>query len=54
MNAYEEKAREAGPGGPLKALEELRLGTGRDYQPEVVESLARVLSRGGLTLPPAG
>lgn len=45
VNAYEEKAREAGPGGPLKALEELRLGTARDYQPEVVESLARVLSR---------
>ncbi|GAA3773236.1 metal-dependent phosphohydrolase [Streptomyces phyllanthi] len=43
VNAYEEKAREAGPGGPLKALEELRLGTARDYQPEVVESLARVL-----------
>ena len=33
--------------GPLRALEELRLGTARDYQPEVVESLARVLSRGG-------
>ena len=47
VNAYEEKAREAGPGGPLKALEELRLGTARDYQPEVVESLARVLARTG-------
>ncbi|MFJ3878844.1 HD-GYP domain-containing protein [Streptomyces sp. NPDC090077] len=35
------------PGGPLTALEQLRLGTGRDYQPEVVESLARVLARGG-------
>jgi hypothetical protein len=35
--------------GPLGALELLRLGTGRDYQPEVVESLARVLSRDGLT-----
>ncbi|MEV0220509.1 HD domain-containing protein [Streptomyces sp. NPDC050704] len=54
VNAYEEKAREAGPGGPLKALEELRLGTARDYQPEVVESLARVLARDGLTLPSAG
>ncbi|WP_322725867.1 HD-GYP domain-containing protein [Streptomyces spongiae] len=43
VNAYEEKARDAGPGGPLRALEELRLGTARDYQPEVVESLARVL-----------
>ncbi|MEU8496809.1 HD domain-containing protein [Streptomyces lavendulae] len=35
------------PGGSLAALEQLRLGTGRDYQPEVVESLARVLARGG-------
>ncbi|MEV2231309.1 HD domain-containing protein [Streptomyces phaeochromogenes] len=54
VNAYEEKAREAGPGGPLKALEELRLGAARDYQPEVVESLARVLARGSLMLPLAG
>jgi uncharacterized membrane protein len=54
VNAYEEMAREAGPGGPLTALEKLRLGTARDYQPEVVESLARVLSRGSLTLPQAG
>jgi hypothetical protein len=45
VNAYEEKARAAGPGGPLRALEELRLGTARDYQPEVVETLARVLMR---------
>ncbi|MEV0409912.1 HD domain-containing protein [Streptomyces sp. NPDC050448] len=35
------------PGGSLTALEQLRLGTGRDYQPEVVECLARVLARGG-------
>ncbi|KAA0935200.1 HD-GYP domain-containing protein [Streptomyces apricus] len=54
VNAYEEKAREAGPGGSLGALEELRLGTARDYQPEVVESLARVLARDGLTSPPVG
>ncbi|MGW0826484.1 HD-GYP domain-containing protein [Streptomyces sp. NPDC002845] len=54
VNAYEEKAREGGPGGSFTALEELRLGAARDYQPEVVESLARVLSRGGLTLPSAG
>ncbi|MFE0512991.1 HD-GYP domain-containing protein [Streptomyces sp. NPDC058964] len=54
VNAYEEKARGAGPGGPLKALEELRLGTSGDYAPEVVESLARVLSRDCLTLPSAG
>ncbi|WKV71963.1 HD domain-containing protein [Streptomyces sp. PCS3-D2] len=35
------------PGGALAALEQLRLGTGHDYQPEVVECLARVLARGG-------
>jgi hypothetical protein len=45
VNAYEEKARDAGPEGPLRALEELRLGTADDYAPAVVESLARVLSR---------
>lgn len=54
VNAFEEMAREAGPTGPLAALERLRLGTARDYQPEVVESLARVLSRAGLTLPRSG
>lgn len=54
VNAYEEMVRAAGPTGPLRALEKLRLGTARDYQPEVVESLARVLSRDGLTLPAAG
>lgn len=54
VNAYEEMARAAGPTGPLTALEKLRLGTARDYQPEVVESLARVLLRGGLSLPQAG
>ncbi|WP_328927554.1 HD domain-containing protein [Streptomyces sp. NBC_00190] len=35
------------PGGSLAALEQLRLGTGHEYQPEVVEGLARVLARGG-------
>lgn len=54
VNAYEEMARAAGPTGPLTALERLRLATARDYQPEVVESLARVLFRAGLTLPGAG
>ncbi|MFD3501010.1 HD-GYP domain-containing protein [Streptomyces sp. NPDC058676] len=54
VNAYEEKARDAGPGGPLKALEELRLATAEEYAPEVVEALARVLSRDCLTLPLAG
>jgi hypothetical protein len=43
VNAYEEKARDAGPGGPLRALEELRLATAGDYAPDVVEALARVL-----------
>ncbi|MFD7062637.1 HD-GYP domain-containing protein [Streptomyces sp. NPDC059906] len=54
VNAYEEKARAAGPGGVLTALEELRLATAGDYAPEVVEALARVLSRGSLTEPGAG
>ncbi|WP_372337768.1 HD-GYP domain-containing protein [Streptomyces sp. MK5] len=54
VNAYDEKARDAGPGGPLRALEELRLATAGDYAPEVVESLARVLSRDCLTLPATG
>ncbi|MFH8799993.1 HD-GYP domain-containing protein [Streptomyces sp. NPDC017936] len=47
VNAYEEKVRDAGPGGPLTALEELRLGTGGDYAPEVVEALGRVLLNQG-------
>ncbi|MFI7339631.1 HD-GYP domain-containing protein [Streptomyces sp. NPDC050085] len=48
-NAYDEMAREEGPQGPLAALERLRLATGHDYQPEVVEALARVVThmRGG-------
>jgi hypothetical protein len=47
-NAYDDLTGESSPAsGPLSALEQLRLGTGHDYQPEVVESLARVLSRGG-------
>lgn len=54
VNAYEEKAWDAGPGGALTALEELRLATAGDYAPEVVEALARVLSRGSLTGPSAG
>nr|WP_263172986.1 HD domain-containing protein [Streptomyces sp. SCSIO ZS0520] len=44
-NAYDEITRAEGPTGALTALERLRLGTGRDYQPEVVECLARVLAR---------
>ncbi|WP_416982351.1 HD-GYP domain-containing protein [Streptomyces sp. T028] len=54
VNAYDEKVRGTGPGGPLTALEELRLGTGGEYAPEVVEALARVLSRDCLTLPKGG
>ncbi|MER7052353.1 HD domain-containing protein [Streptomyces sp. NPDC000351] len=54
VNAYEEKARDAGPGGGLTALEQLRLATAGDYAPDVVEALARVLSRGSLTTPAAG
>ncbi|MFE2635288.1 HD-GYP domain-containing protein [Streptomyces scopuliridis] len=47
VNAYDDLAGEcATASGPLSALERLRLGTAYDYQPEVVESLARVLSRG--------
>ncbi|MEU3061212.1 HD domain-containing protein [Streptomyces subrutilus] len=48
VNAYDDLSAGGGhPGGSLAALEQLRLGTGHDYQPEVVESLARVLARGG-------
>ncbi|MEU8707132.1 metal-dependent phosphohydrolase [Streptomyces sp. NPDC048565] len=51
VNAYDDLCGE-GVKGSLGALEQLRLGTGLDYQPQVVEALARVLARGGLT--PAG
>ncbi|MEV5578064.1 metal-dependent phosphohydrolase [Streptomyces parvus] len=51
VNAYDDLCGE-GVGGPLGALEHLRLGTGHDHQPQVVEALGRVLARGGLT--PAG
>ncbi|MFC8820991.1 HD-GYP domain-containing protein [Streptomyces rochei] len=54
VNAYEEKSRDAGPGGGLTALEELRLATADDYAPEVVEALGRVLSRGSLSVSAAG
>ncbi|WP_327254875.1 HD-GYP domain-containing protein [Streptomyces sp. NBC_01244] len=48
VNAYDDLVGGARhPGGSLEALERLRLGTGHDYQPEVVECLARVLARGG-------
>ncbi|QGV82590.1 HD-GYP domain-containing protein [Streptomyces ficellus] len=51
VNAYDEFSRE-GAGhadGALYALERLRQDTARDYHPNVVEALARVLARGGVT-----
>jgi hypothetical protein len=54
VNAYEEKSRDAGPGGSLNALEELRLAPAGEHAPEVVEALARVLARDGLTPVRAG
>ncbi len=44
-NAYDEMARAQGPAGARTALERLRRRTAGDYQPEVVEALARVLAR---------
>lgn len=57
VNAYDDLAGGEGPGAALDALERLRLGTARDYHPDVVECLARVLARGGaagVTSAPAG
>ncbi|WP_329613976.1 HDOD domain-containing protein [Streptomyces brevispora] len=53
VNAYDDLCGES-LSGPLGALEQLRLGTGHDYQSQVVESLARVLARDGLTPVPPG
>ncbi|MEU8772803.1 HD domain-containing protein [Streptomyces sp. NPDC048606] len=48
VNAYDDLAGGGRhPAGSLAALERLRLGTGHEFQPEVVECLARVLARGG-------
>ncbi|WP_435852061.1 HD-GYP domain-containing protein [Streptomyces platensis] len=48
VNTYDDLSGEsAGPGGPLRALERLRLSTARDHEPRVVEALARVLACGG-------
>lgn len=47
VNAYDDLAGDSA-GGALTALERLRLSTARDHHPEVVESLARVLARGGV------
>ncbi|MFF9477497.1 HD domain-containing protein [Streptomyces sp. NPDC014733] len=50
VNAYDEWAGQAaGAGGAPWALERLRLAGGRDFEPDVVEALARVLARGGRT-----
>ncbi|UQA97780.1 HD domain-containing protein [Streptomyces halobius] len=50
VNAYDDLAGEsAGTGGPLRALERLRLSTAQDHEPGVVEALARVLARNGRT-----
>ncbi|MER7945779.1 HD domain-containing protein [Streptomyces sp. NPDC096079] len=46
VNAYDDLAGD-GAGAALGALERLRLGTARDFHPDVVEGLARVLARGG-------
>ncbi|MFI8960921.1 HD-GYP domain-containing protein [Streptomyces sp. NPDC053493] len=48
VNAYDDLAA-GSAGGGLGALERLRLGAARDYHPDVVESLARVLARGAAT-----
>ncbi|MFE5884024.1 HD-GYP domain-containing protein [Streptomyces hydrogenans] len=56
VNAYDDLAGE-GACAALEALETLRLGTARDYHPEVVACLARVLARGtapGVTSVPTG
>ncbi|MFF8956774.1 HD-GYP domain-containing protein [Streptomyces sp. NPDC014894] len=51
VNAYEDlSGTDAEGAGALAVLERLRLGAGRDYQPEVVESLAKVVAR---AFPPA-
>ncbi|MFJ9433806.1 HD-GYP domain-containing protein [Streptomyces sp. NPDC101490] len=47
VNAYDDLAGDGPATAALDALERLRLGTARDYHPEVVECLARVLARGG-------
>ncbi|UUS32877.1 MULTISPECIES: HD-GYP domain-containing protein [Streptomyces] len=47
VNAYDDLSGECAHRA-LAALEHLRLGTARDYHPAVVESLVRVLARGGV------
>ncbi|MCQ0023753.1 metal-dependent phosphohydrolase, partial [Streptomyces somaliensis DSM 40738] len=52
-NAYDDLSGETAQGA-LRALEHLRLGTARDYHPAVVESLVRVVVRGGVEGPAPG
>ncbi|WP_411574424.1 HD-GYP domain-containing protein [Streptomyces fradiae] len=52
-DAYDELRGETAPEA-LRALEHLRRGTARDYDPAVVESLARVVARGGVGGPVTG
>ncbi len=52
-DAYDDLCGE-GVAGPPAALEGLGLATGHDHRPQVVEALARVLGRGGLTRAGAG
>ncbi|WP_391652648.1 HD-GYP domain-containing protein [Streptomyces tamarix] len=53
VNAYDDLSGETAQGA-LRALEHLRLGTARDYHPAVVESLVRVVARGGVEGPAPG
>ncbi|MFI0280376.1 HD-GYP domain-containing protein [Streptomyces fradiae] len=52
-NAYDELRGRTAP-ETLRALEHLRHGAGRDYDPAVVESLARVVARGRVGGPGTG
>jgi hypothetical protein len=50
VNAYEDLTGEAAPiGARLAAVERLRLATGHEYDPRVVEALTRVLARHSTT-----
>ncbi|MER5883586.1 HD domain-containing protein [Streptomyces sp. NPDC001941] len=53
VNAYDDLAGDSAAGA-LAALERLRLATAHEHHPEVVEALARVLVRGGLSPVPPG
>ncbi|MER7025083.1 HD domain-containing protein [Streptomyces ramulosus] len=49
VNAYDDWAGQAAGAGGARALERLRSAGGPDFEPGVVEALARVLARGGST-----